>query len=181
MPSPPPCASKTIPSMLWVTASILLLFALLLWLPLELEIDTVHAMYTVRWRGIFGIRGVRGEEHWRWFFTLFFWEKEWRRGPRKPKLAKPKAKKTKPPISARRAWTLAKNLFHAIKTKRFRVDLDTGDFVSNAQLYPLFHAFSNRKRQLAINFNGKEELEILLQTRLWNLTGAVLRSFVQPK
>lgn len=167
--------------MLWLLLAILLLFALLLWLPLELEIDTGHAVYSARWRGIFGIRGVPEAERWRWFFKLFFWEKEWRPSPRKPKLAKPKPKKKKPPISPRKAWALAKNLFRAIKIKHFRMDWDTGDYVRNAQLYPLACVFSNRKWKLNINFNGREELEILLQTRLWNLTGAVLQSFVQPK
>jgi hypothetical protein len=166
---------------LWFLPLVLLFLVLLLWLPLEVEIDTGLAVYRARWWGVFGIRAVPDSEKWRWFLNVFFWENELRPGGTKPSVRKRRANKKKRTIPLKRILSLAKNLFQAIKIKRFRLDWDTGDFVSNAQLYPLFHALSNRKRQLAINFDGKEELEILLQTRLWDLTKAVLRSFVQPK
>ncbi|MCF8244976.1 MAG: hypothetical protein K9J37_11640 [Saprospiraceae bacterium] len=165
--------------MLWLLALILLPLVLLLWLPLELEIDTSHALYRVRWLGIFGFRGVPSDEGWRWFFKVFFWEKEWKPGGGQsllPKKKRPRKPKRVP--SARKVWSLVKNLFRAIKVKRIRVNWDTGDYVRNAQLYPLFHSLSKRKRQLNINFMGKEELEILLQTRLWHIAGAFLRSFI---
>lgn len=148
---------------------------------MEVEIDTGHAIYRARWRGVLGVTAVPDSGKWRWFLRMFFWENELRPGGAKPSIRKPRANKKRPPMALKRILSLAKNLFQAMKIRHFRLDWDTGDFVANAQLYPLFHALSNRKRQLAINFNGREELEILLQTRLWYLTRAVLRSFVQPK
>lgn len=172
--------------MLWFLLSILLFFGLLLWLPLEVEIDTNHALYRARWRGIFGIRGVPEEQGWRWFFKILGWEKEWKAGTKKPVAPKrtphkPPAKKTKRPFSPRQMWALAKNLFSAVKVKRFRLDWDSGDYIRNAQLYPLFHSLSKRGRSWNINFMGREELEILLQTRLWYLAAAFLRVFFKPK
>lgn len=167
--------------MLWFLSSVLVLLVLLLWLPLELEIETGQGVYTAGCHGIFSIRAVPGQGRWRWFYTLFFWEREWATGASKPDSKKPAPKQRKPPMSLKRGLALARHLLQAIKIKRFRLDWDTGDFVRNAQLYPLFHSLSGRKRQLTINFVGKEELAILLQTRLWYLALAVLRSFFQPK
>jgi hypothetical protein len=167
--------------MLWFIGSVLFILATLFWLPLQLEIETGHGVYKVEWGGILSIRAVPGEERWRWFYTVLFWAKEWVPSNTRRVIKKPKTKRRKPPMSPKNALALAGNLFWAIKIKRFRLDWDTGDFVRNAQLYPFFHALSNRKWQLAINFSGKEELAILLQTRLWHLFTAILRSFFQPK
>ncbi len=164
--------------MLWFLLSIFLLLVLLLWLPLELEIDTRHALYRARWLGIIAFRGLPDGEGWRWYFKVFFWEKEWKSGSRQSSPPKKKqTRKFKRRPSARQVWSLVKNLFRAVKVKRIRVNWDTGDYVWNAQLYPLFSSLNRQGRQLSINFIGREELEIHLQTRLWNIAGAILRSF----
>jgi hypothetical protein len=167
--------------MLWVLLSFLLLVGLLLWLPFELEIDTPHDIYRARWRGIFSIRLVPVEGHWKWFYKLFFWENPLRFSKKKPRAKKPATKKSKSKFTFKQALALFRNLLHAIKIKRFRLDIDTGDYVRNAQLYPLFHSLSKPGRQCRINFMGKEELEIHLQTRLWSIAGAFLRTFITPK
>jgi hypothetical protein len=167
--------------MLWFLLCLLLVMLLLLWLPFDVEIDTHHGIYQARWRGIFSIRLVPAEERWQWFYKLFFWENPLHFKQQKPRPKKSAAKKSKSKISFKQVLALFKNLLHAIKIKRFRLDIDTGDYVRNAQLYPLFHILSKPGRQYRINFMGKEELEILLQTRLWHLAGAVLRTFITPK
>lgn len=170
--------------MLWFLLILTLLLGLLLWLPFQVEIDTERNVYRAKWTGIFGIRGMPGERRWRWFFHLFFWETEWRPRQEKPKrqpAKKPVAKKKKPAFTLRQGWALAKNLRRAIKVKRLHVNWDTGDFVRNAYLYPIFHALSRGRRDLQINFFGKQELAISLQTRPYQVAGAFLRSFFHSK
>ncbi len=166
--------------MLGVILSFLLLIGLLLWLPVEVEIDTPHDIYRARWRGIFSIWLVPGEGCWRWFYKLFFWENKLHFTQKKPSLKKPSIK-PKSSFDIKQLLVLLRNVFKAIKIKRFRLDIDTGDYVRNAQLYPLFHTLSKPAHHIHINFMGREEVVILLQTRLWNLAGAFLRSFIIPK
>lgn len=180
---------KSIP-LIWFLLTLVLLFALLFWVPIQVEIDTQQQIYRARWRGIFGIRVLPEEKRWRWFFQVFFWEKEWKSGKnvydekkrRGKKPAKQKAAgKRKMPFTLRQGRALFRNLFHAIKVKRLHLNWDTGDFVRNAWLYPAFRMANRGKRQLFINFSGQQELAIQLQTRLGLLTMAFLRTFFISK
>lgn len=169
--------------MIWALLTLLLLLGILLWLPIELEIDTNRSIYRARWRGLLGFRGVPTESGWQWFFQFLFFEKKWKLQEKKPKPPKKKKRKKKKglPISPKQMFALAKKLIQTFKVIRFRINWDTGDFVKNAYLYPLFHVLSRGRRQLHINFTGNQELCIHLQTRLVLLAGAFLQVFFQPK
>lgn len=176
---------KSVP-LIWFLLTLVLLFALLFWLPIQVEIDTQQQIYRARWRGIFGIRALPEEERWRWFFRVFFWEKEWTPGkekkPEEKKPAKQKvAGKRKMPFTLRQGRALLRNLLRAIRIKRLHLNWDTGDFVRNAWLYPAFRMASRGKRQMFINFSGQQELAIQLQTRLGLLTMAFLQAFFTSK
>ncbi len=165
----------------------LLLFGLLLWLPIRLEIDTEQQIYRVSWQGIFAFWVVPEQERWRWFFSVFFWQKEWNPSQYQAKIEKP-AKKKKPsvqkrkfPFSIQMGQAIIRNILRAIKIQRFRVNWDTGDFVLNAWLYPAFRMASRGNRQLFINFSGEQKLAIRLQTRLGLLAIAALRIFINTK
>lgn len=168
--------------MLWLIAiPLLLLFALLV-LPLEVEVDTRRDIFSVKWKGIFGIRGVPAANRWRWFFSIFFFEKEWTEKTKQPKsVEKKKVKKAKSALSPGQMWRLLKNMLRAVDVKRLRINWDTGDFALNAQLFPLCHFLSRRGRQFQINFFGKQEFSILLQTRPYRLAWAFLQLFFHPK
>lgn len=170
--------------MSWILflAALLVLLIVPLALPLQVEIDTAKGVYQANWQGIFRIRGVPAGEGWRWFYRVFFFETEWRPGSAeaKPPRKKPRPKR-KAAFSMRQAWALAKNLYRAIEVKRFYLHWDTDDFALNAQLYPLFRGLSRGSRQLAIHFDGHQELSILLQTRPCLLVWAFLRVFILHK
>ena len=134
------------------------------------------------WKGVFGIRTIPEAERWRWFFKVFFFEKEWHPSQGKPKAKKKKAvKKKKAAIRLGQLWGLAKNMLRAVDVKRFYIDWDTDDFIQNARLYPAFQLLSGGNRQLHINFMGKQELAILLQTRPYRLAWAFLQVFFHSK
>jgi len=169
--------------MMWVFLTLVFLLGLVLWLPVEVEVDTNTDVYRICWKGIFGLRAEPGEDRWRLFFQIFFVEKEWRPGAtkkpvKKPEPSKPARKKQKQPLSPRRAWQLFKNMLHVVELRHCRISWDTDDYTRNAVLFPLFFLLSKGKRRLAINFNGRQELQFLLQTRPYRLAGAVLRTFI---
>lgn len=173
--------------MLWVFAVLFLVFVVLLTLPFRVEIDTTREIFEAKWLGIFGIRAVPEAEKWRLFFRIFFFEKEWfpekgspKKGRREPS-KKSASKKKKPPFSLRQMWQLAKNMFRAVQVKHLKINWDTDDFVQNAWLFPLFQFMSRGNRQLSINFLGRQELAILLQTRLGLLAWAFLQTFFHTK
>lgn len=171
---------------LWILGVLILLVTVFMALPLVLEIDTEREIFLAKWQGIFAVRAIPGADGWRFFFKIFFFEKEWfpKMGtPSPPKISpkKPVRKKAGSPFSLRKMAQLAKNLFRAVNLKRLKIDWDTGDFVKNAWLFPVFHGLSGGKRQLTINFFGKQAFAILLQTRLGLLAWAVLKVFFQPK
>lgn len=171
--------------MIWLLLFILALLFLLFWLPIELEVDTWQQRFEVRWVGILRFRLLPESERLRWFFRLFFWEKELflEKGISKKKqvekaAGKPKkeTRKTNQRLSLKKGLALFRKLLGAFRLKRCRIDWDTGDFVRNAWLYPAFQMASRGQRQLSINFMGKQNVAILLQTRLGLMAGAALRA-----
>ena len=174
-------AGKT-DAMFWLLSALILLFAVLLWLPLELIIDTRREVYAAQWRGVVRFHVEPGLPRWRWFLRLLFWEIEMQPAnkagrEKQPSEAKPRRRR-RLRLTSRQVRALVRHLRHAVHIRRFRVDWDTGDFVLNAWLYPLFRRASAGRRQLAVNFNGQQELAIHLQTRLGQLAWAGLRVFL---
>jgi hypothetical protein len=75
-------------------------------------------------------------------------------------------------MSAKRMVRLAKSLYRSVRVKRLIVEMDTGDFPLNAQLIPLEMWLSRGNRQITINFENRNSLDIIIETRpikvLWN-------------
>ena len=171
---------------MWILLALVLLFGLLLWLPIEVEIDTQNQIYAARWRGICGLYILPGEKGWNWFFRLFGWKINREAGPAKhanksaPKKKTPGAKRS-PSFILQRLPAIFRNLLRAIRIRRMHVNWDTGDFALNAWLYPAFRMASRGKRQLFINFSGQQDLAILLYTRFGLLAIAAVRVLITLK
>lgn len=180
------CSRKFVP-VIWFLLFILLLFGLLLWLPMRVVIDTQQNVYKFSWQGIFASWVVPEKEGFRWFFRLFFWQKEWL--PDKKQTKKENSTQNKKSTGTKQRFrfsikfirALTRNLTRAIKVQRLRVNWDTGDFVLNAWLYPAFRSASKGKRQLFVNFMGEQDLTLRLQTRLGYLAIAAVRVFINYK
>jgi len=172
---------------IWILLSLLLLFGLILWLPIRVVIDTEQATYRVSMQGIFAFWLIPEAERWRWFFQLFFWQKEWSPGKKEakkvldPPKKKPSGIKRKSRFSTKMIRALFMNLRRAIQVQQLRINWDTGDFVLNAWLYPAFRMLSRGNRQLYINFLGEQAMVIRLQTRLGLLALAAMRVFINSK
>jgi len=176
--------------MIWlliIPCFLLLVLLILLWFPLEIEVDTQENIYQVRWYGMFALWVVLTEDaRWRWFYQIFYWQREWVVGKTTPKAPKPKDQNTTPKtvkpksnisFSLRKIRPILKSLSKVLHFQRLILNLDTGDFLLNAWLYPAFQAASQKNRQLSINFWGKQDLAFLLQTRLGLMAIAGLKVF----
>ncbi len=166
----------------WLLLSVLLAgLILLLCLPVEVEVSTDDNLYRARWKGIFAFRVVPDMERWRFYWQLFFFEKEFRPGHKKQTEPQQPAGKKRSPLTPRQGWRLFRNLLRTIEVRRLRVNLDTDDFARNAILYPLLQALSQGNRQLSTNFHGDLELSMLLRVRPYRVAGALWQTFVHPK
>ena len=170
--------------MILLTCFLLTLFCLVIWLPFEVEVDTVKGMYRGGWKGIFVVRGIETEKAWKWYYRLFFFKKEWKIPDlfsKSPKEKPVRKKKDKKGMSPRQFWQLLKRSFQAIQIKKFRINWDTNNYITNAYLYPLTHIFAKRKHQFHINFIGKQEVSIHLQARPYRLVWAFLLAMFYRK
>lgn len=183
---PTACTRKS-NAVIWILIVPVLLLGLLLWLPLSVEIDTRSQVYRAGWQGIAAVRGIPDATHWHWFFKLFFWEWEWQPGRNaQPAQTKPSPQTATPPKKRRSvSMVQVKAMWHqlprTIRVKRLWVDWDSGDFVLNAWLYPAFRMFSQGKRQLFVNFSGRQDIALLIQARPGNLIAAAIRIFFTSK
>jgi hypothetical protein len=62
------------------------------------------------------------------------------------------------------------------KVREFQLNLDTDDFCLNAQLFPVFYLASLRGTQVDINFCGKNNLDLVIENRLFNM----ILHFIKP-
>lgn len=76
----------------------------------------------------------------------------------------------------RMAWAVGRTF----RLRTCEVDLDTGDYVLNAYLYPVFARLTRRNCRLRVGFNGKTHVRIRVENRLYRMLFAFLRTYVSP-
>ncbi len=177
--------------MLVVSILLLLLGLFLLSLllnPFILHLDTRRDIYSLRWWGMASAR-VTGSDLGP---VLRIWVLGWRkqffllhllRPSRQAEKKKPEKKKKKSAWKRPRWLTLrlGLRLLRTFRVKKFQLTLDTGDFARNAYWWPVFYTLSHRKGDLSINFQGNNELVLVMSNRLWNVAWVFLTGFTSPK
>jgi len=68
-------------------------------------------------------------------------------------------------------------ILRTFKIKRFFVNIDTGDCISNAKLFPIFAFLNQTKASFKVNFEGRNQMVLHMQNRPIN----IIKSFVQFK
>jgi hypothetical protein len=166
---------------------VLILVSLLL-NPFVLHLDTRQGIYSLGWWGMASAH-VTGSELGP---VLRIWMLGWRKqfslldlmGP------SPKAEKKKPEKKKKRSgwkrprwftFRLGLRILRTFRVREFRLHLDTGDFVRNAYWWPVFYILSGRKGGLSINFQGENELVLIMSNRLWDVAWVFLTGFISPK
>ena len=151
--------------MLWVIiiGLFLLLMMYLLFAPLSIVIDTSTHSYYVELKPIIKISAVSHERellkiHTQIFFLNFDY---FPIQPIKKKKLKKQSKKTKRLLTIKKVFRVLKTF----KIKRFFLDIDTGDCIVNAKLYPVFGLLNYKGGHFNINFNGRNKLVLHIQNR----------------
>ena len=164
----------------WIVIGVLL--GLLLWLvfaPLDVYINTPQRDYRIRYWGILSMAALPDPDEililkFRIFFIPF------KMYPFRPSKKKDEHKIQKHPakksskrftkLSPKKAW----RMLRTFKVLNFKLELDTGDPVQNAKLFPLFALLDFRFGGFGINFNDHNELQLHLRNRPFNL----IKSFI---
>lgn len=177
---PDPADLRRKPDTVWYLVAIALFFTLLaylLWMPLELRVDSARNLYCLR-LGILGRASLEPDPeqgirlHLRAAFRDFYW------GP--SDLRKAAAKKSRAGGRTRgrkgRYFTPQKalRLLRSFRIRYFSWDLDTGNPALNARLYPAFYLLDQSLGGFRINFRDHNCLTLQIVSRPLRILRAVV-------
>ena len=157
-----------------------ILVTYLLLMPIILFIDTANNEYYIQLKGLArAYIEPHKEEIIRiklniFFMKFYFFPINDFIKRNKTKKIKPKKHKTK----RRKHLSISKGLqvLKTFKVKQFAIDLDTGDVIQNAKLFPAFAFLNYYKGGFNINFEGRNRLVVCVQNRPID----IIKLFINP-
>ncbi len=156
----------------------LVLVIYLLFAPIILCIDTFSNQYYIKLKGF---ATVSLEQHEKeilrlkfkiLFFKFYVYPLKKTGSPKTKTIAKTTKKKRKTRIGFSKGLRLLKTF----KIKRLAMDIDTGDYVTNAKLYPLFTFLNYKYGNFTINYEGRTQLVLHMQNRPID----IIKNYYQP-
>lgn len=156
---------------------LLLLIVYVLFVPVTLVIDTSTHQYYIKVKGL-AKASIEADEHeiikirLRAFrFDFFFYPLKVRSGDKSDKSTKAVKQSTRKSIPVKKVVRVLKS-FEVVD---FQLDIDTGNCIANAKLYPVF-AFLNfySRSALNVNFEGRNRVLLSIQNRPIR----IIRSFI---
>ncbi len=100
------------------------------------------------------------------FFNIYFYPlRKSNTSNQRTKTEKNDGKMDKNRISIRKGL----RILRTFKVKRFLLDIDTGDCISNAKLYPFFALLNYKGGNFKVNYNDRNIVLLLLRNRPINL------------
>jgi hypothetical protein len=137
----------------------------LLFAPILVCLDTDKELYSIQFKGFFKmyleankteVLRIKLQTLFRNFYFYPLREKE----HQKKKIMR---------IKSKRKWSIplstAIRLLKSFKLKRFNLDIDTSNCITNAKLYPLFALLNYKYGGFNINFDGRNKLLLYLENR----------------
>ncbi|MEO1049163.1 MAG: hypothetical protein AAFX87_00965 [Bacteroidota bacterium] len=169
--------------MVWIViiGLIVITIAALLITPLTIYFDSNERLAYVRLKWFFKLSGKLEEGKAKFYLnTPFYWGHvdPFQKGKTKTKAKKKVVKKEKPKPSQRSPWQVFRLIRDLIKTfelKSFIFNVDTDDYVLNAQLVPVMSILSRKNVHLSTNFHGEVHCHLELENRLHRCIGPALR------
>lgn len=155
---------------------LILLVVCSLWIPIELCMDTVSQQYFVRLRGLVKASIEENDKELIQITLHVFFRKFYFYPLQKMFSERPKKEPESRSGKKRRqiGFKKIKELMKTFKVKQLLVDIDTGDYVTNAKLYPVFALLNRSTGSFTINFEGRNQMLLFLENRPIYL----LRSFI---
>jgi hypothetical protein len=155
---------------------LLLVLIYLLVMPIVLLIDTTTNQYYIQIRGLVKASLEAHKEELIqiklnvFFLKFYFYPLQKIGSKKKPRLiAKKKKKRGKKPD-----FQTGVRLLKSFKVKKLFVDIDTGDCILNAKLYPFVALLKYYSGDINVNFQGRNQLILCVQNRPVN----IIRSFI---
>jgi hypothetical protein len=111
-----------------------------------------------------------------WFSFIPFRFDPFKKRRRRKKTDKP-AKKKKRRFRMGKGMKMGRKVLRAFRIRRMYLDIDTDDFILNAQLIPVFSALNSEHIRMRANFEGEASLLMDIRTRL----GALLWAFMTSR
>ena len=154
----------------------LLLTLYFLFVPVDLFIDTSTNQYYIQLKGLAKLQ-LEGhkEEVLRlklktFFMKFYFYPLRGKATSKKKNQKKEVVKKKRKGISLRKGL----RLLRSFKVKRLLVDVDTGNCVTNAKLYPVFAFLNYHVGAFNVNFEGRNRLALHMRNR----PISIIKSFI---
>lgn len=164
-------------ALLVIVAILLLVLAYLLWMPVVFKINTETKEYYLQFKGLAKASVMSDPEEVLkiklnvLFMRFNFFPLRMRRKKKKKKKeAQTKTRKTFSSKKVQAIW----RMIRSFKIKEFKLDIDTGDYVLNAKLYPAFYLLRHFGNNVAVNFEDRNRLALVIQNRPIN----ILKSFI---
>lgn len=161
-----------------IFALLFLLVLGLLFVPLEIHINTSTNQYYLQLRGL-ARASLEGHEAELirirlsvLFRNFYFYPLKKRGTVKRKRIEKERIKKRRRKMAPRKIWALLKSF----KVKKLLVDIDTGNCISNARLYPAFSFLNYYAGGFNINFQGRNQVVLSVQNRPLY----IIKSFINP-
>jgi hypothetical protein len=161
---------------------LILLVALLLvvlFVPFILQINTDDSTYRLEWKGIVSCWISGPLENLRLNLKAPFYRKSIDPFTPRKQIEEPKTKPTTDTKGKKseKSWMTRHKLAGMLKSFRVRtcaVNIDTGDYVQNALLVPVFQLINRTGATFTINFQGDSSIEFYASNTVWRLGRAYI-------
>lgn len=170
------CKKWVMVYLLIILILLLVLIGYLLWAPIVLFIDTASGQYFLRY-GVLAKAKVESDPkaflliRLKVFFMTFkLYPLKWKR-TKKEITDKPQKKKRKLKLAT------MKRLVRSFRIKRFFLDIDTGDYVLNAKLFPVASLVQLTGADMTVNFEDRNRLILKIENRAFD----ILNCFINLK
>ena len=155
--------------MYWIIILILLLLLILYLLltPIVLFIDTATNQYYIQLKGL---AKASVEKHVEeliriklkiTFLSFYFYPLRKKSLPKAKKIIKKSAVNKRKRIGIRKIF----RMLRSFKVKRFLIDIDTGDCMTNAKLYPFYGILNYKTGTFNINYEGRNRMAVFMENR----------------
>jgi hypothetical protein len=171
--------------MFWIILLVLFLLFLswVLFTPVVFKASTDEHILGVKIQGLGGVRVVwEGDQLpkakwrlWWWERDIKFTEKPSEKKEEKPTKEKAPAKRKRKRIGPKMTFMKVIRILRSFKVRKFRINLDTDDYIFNAYLYPLFAVLDHGRGHLQVNYEGRVDVDVEITNRAAWVLWAFLR------
>lgn len=164
---------------------LLLSVSFVLFAPLRLCLNSHQQRYLISWAPLAVAQVIPAEDDLWIRIRIFFWQRQWlltrlmllaeSRGKERPKRKKAPAPKPGKKAKTSFSWKTIKRIMASFRIRRFRLDLDTGDYLLNSWLFPLLYFIQTPRHGIRINYLGRTDIDVELENSGFRLLRAFLR------